>query len=83
MIRRKAVDIRKVKTLILDEADEMLSMGFKEDLNKILEYNTTKRNTWLFSATMSSEISKIVNNYMRADSIRIEVNKKSRIPKKL
>mgnify|MGYP006078281431 CR=1 FL=1 len=77
LIRRKAVDIRNVKTLILDEADEMLSMGFKEDLNKILAYNTITRNTWLFSATMSSEIKMMVKDYMASDAIRIEVNKNS------
>ena len=75
IIERKAVDISNVKTLILDEADEMLSMGFKEDLNKILSYNTSERNTWLFSATMPEEIKKIVKTYMSADAIRVEVNK--------
>jgi len=75
LIERKAVDISRVKTLILDEADEMLSMGFKEDLNKILKYNTSKRNTWLFSATMPEEIEQIVDTYMSTDAIRIEVNK--------
>jgi ATP-dependent RNA helicase DeaD len=77
LIERRAVDISKVKTLILDEADEMLSMGFKEDLNRILKYNTYKRNTWLFSATMPQEIKRIVKTYMSADVIRIEVNKNS------
>ena len=75
LIERKAVDIDKVRTLVLDEADEMLSMGFKEDLNKILGYNTHKRNTWLFSATMPEEIKRIVKTYMSADATRIEVNK--------
>lgn len=75
LVERGAVDISKVKTLILDEADEMLSMGFKEDLNKILKYNTSKRNTWLFSATMPDEIKRIVKTYMAPDAARIEVNK--------
>lgn len=75
LVERGAVDISNVKTLILDEADEMLSMGFKEDLNKILKYNTTKRNTWLFSATMPEEIKRIIKTYMAADAIKIEVNK--------
>ena len=77
LIERRAVDISKVKTLILDEADEMLSMGFKEDLNKILTYNKSKRNTWLFSATMPEEIKQIIKTYMSADVIKIEVNKNS------
>ena len=75
LVERGAVDISNVKTLILDEADEMLSMGFKEDLNKILKYNTSKRHTWLFSATMPEEIKRIIKTYMSADAIRIEVNK--------
>ncbi len=83
VIQRKGVDISNVKTLILDEADEMLSMGFKEDLNKILKFNTTKRNTWLFSATMPEEIIRIVNTYMSDKAIRIEVNKNSLVNKNI
>ena len=75
LVERGAVDISNVKILVLDEADEMLSMGFKEDLNKILKYNTKKRNTWLFSATMPEEIKSIVKTYMSPDAVRIEVNK--------
>jgi len=50
-------------------------MGFKEDLNKILKFNTSKRNTWLFSATMPEEIKRIVKDYMSPNAIKIEVNK--------
>mgnify|MGYP003113383796 FL=1 len=75
LVERGSVDITNVKTLILDEADEMLSMGFKEDLSKILKYNKSKRNTWLFSATMPEEIKRIIKTYMSADTIKIEVNK--------
>ena len=75
LVERGAVDISNVKILVLDEADEMLSMGFKEDLNKILKFNTSKRQTWLFSATMPDEIKSIVKNYMAPDAVRIEVNK--------
>jgi ATP-dependent RNA helicase DeaD len=77
LIERNAVDISNVKILVLDEADEMLSMGFKEDLNKILKYNTKRRNTWLFSATMPEEIKSIIKNYMSPDAARIAVNKDS------
>ncbi|MEP5254182.1 MAG: DEAD/DEAH box helicase [Winogradskyella arenosi] len=75
LVERGAVDISKVKTLILDEADEMLSMGFKEDLNKILKFNTSRRNTWLFSATMPEEIKRMVNTYMSPNAVKVEVNK--------
>ncbi|MBE9467104.1 MAG: DEAD/DEAH box helicase [Bacteroidetes bacterium] len=83
LIERKAIDIKNVKTLILDEADEMLSMGFKEDLNKILKHNTSKRNTWLFSATMPQEIKLMVKNYMSDNAIRIEVNKNAVVNKNI
>jgi ATP-dependent RNA helicase DeaD len=75
LVAREAVDITNVQTLILDEADEMLSMGFKEELSKILAYNTSKRNTWLFSATMPDEIKQLINTFMSTDVIKIEVNK--------
>lgn len=77
LIEREAVDISKVHTLVLDEADEMLSMGFKVDLNRILKQSRAKRNVWLFSATMPEEIKRIVQTYMSPDAIRIEVNRNS------
>ena len=77
LIERGDIDIKNIKTLVLDEADEMLSMGFKEDLNKILKYTTGKRYTWLFSATMPEEIQRIIKTYMSPKAIRIEVNKDS------
>jgi len=83
LIERRALDISQVRTLILDEADEMLSMGFKEDLNDILKYNTHKRNTWLFSATMPQEIKLIIKNYMSPDAVKVEVNKNSVVNKNI
>lgn len=64
LIKRKAVNLNQVNYVILDEADEMLNMGFKEDIDKILSYTPDHRKTWLFSATMPAEIRKIVNKYM-------------------
>ena len=75
LVERGAVDITHVNTLILDEADEMLSMGFKEDLSKILKYNTEKRHTWLFSATMPEAIQYMVKTYMSQDAIKIEIDR--------
>ena len=77
LVERGAVDISQVKILILDEADEMLSMGFKEDLSKILMYNTESRKTWLFSATMPNEIQRMVKRYMSHDAISIEIDRNS------
>jgi ATP-dependent RNA helicase DeaD len=79
LIERNDIDIKNIKTLVLDEADEMLSMGFKEDLNKILSFTSGKRNTWLFSATMPEEIKQIIKTYMSETAIRVEVNKDSSV----
>ncbi len=75
LIERGEVDLKNINTLVLDEADEMLSMGFKQDLNRILRYTGGKRNTWLFSATFPEEIQRIVKTYMSPTAIRVEVNK--------
>jgi len=75
LIDRKEIDLKHVSTLVLDEADEMLSMGFKQDLDRILKYTSGTRNTWLFSATMPEEIKRIVKTYMAHDAIKVEVNK--------
>ena len=79
LIERDNIDIKNIKTLVLDEADEMLSMGFKQDLNKILKYTSGKRFTWLFSATMPDEIQRIVNTYMSPKAAKVEVNKNSMV----
>ncbi len=63
LICRGKVDLSKVKYVVLDEADEMLNMGFKEDLDAILSQTPQSRHTWLFSATMPKEVEEIANNY--------------------
>lgn len=75
LIERDVINLRNIKTLVLDEADEMLNMGFKKDLNKILQYTKGKKNTWLFSATMPDEIQQIIRNYMAKDRVEIKVNR--------
>lgn len=64
LISRDAVDLDKVRRFVLDEADEMLNMGFKDDLDTILEAAENKQSVWLFSATMSDEVRGISRNYM-------------------
>ncbi|MEN8192040.1 MAG: DEAD/DEAH box helicase [Bacteroidota bacterium] len=76
LINRRVVDIRNVDTVVLDEADEMLNMGFKEDLENILSETPDNKKTLLFSATMPKEVKKIANNYMH-DSIEITIGKKN------
>lgn len=64
LIERKAINLEEIHYVVLDEADEMLNMGFQDDIEFILQ-NTPKRNaTWLFSATMPSEIKKVSKKYM-------------------
>lgn len=75
LIERGDINIGQIHTLILDEADEMLNMGFKQDLNKILRYSKGKKHTWLFSATMPEEIQKIIKTYLSDQAVRVEVNK--------
>jgi len=64
MIERGVIKLSTVQTVILDEADEMLNMGFKEDLDIILRETPASKNTGLFSATMPKEVERIARNYM-------------------
>ncbi len=64
VIHRRKVDFSKIKTVVLDEADEMLNMGFKEELNAILAETPKEKRTLLFSATMPREVASIAKNYM-------------------
>ncbi|WP_185876695.1 DEAD/DEAH box helicase [Blattabacterium cuenoti] len=64
LIKRKKLNLEKIKYLILDEADEMLNMGFKEELDYIIKILPKKRQSLLFSATMSKYISVIAHNYL-------------------
>ena len=71
LVNRKALDLSQVKTVVLDEADEMLSMGFKKELDKILEFLQDTQSKWLFSATMPNGIQKIVQEHMSHNAHRI------------
>lgn len=64
LIERKAIDLSKLRIIVLDEADEMLNMGFKEELDRILSFTPEEKLTWLFSATMPEEIKRMVHRYM-------------------
>lgn len=73
-IRRKTIKLASVKQVVIDEADEMLDMGFIEDVENILDDISTERQTMLFSATMSKEIMALTEKYMR-DPIAITTSK--------
>lgn len=64
MIRRKKVDLSQVEWVVLDEADEMLDMGFQEEVDTILEQTPDEKHTLLFSATMPEEVERILAKYM-------------------
>lgn len=64
MISRRLVDISKIEYAVLDEADEMLNMGFYEDITAILSNTPADKCTWLFSATMPKEVSVIAKKFM-------------------
>jgi len=82
LIKRKAVKLDQLEYLILDEADEMLNMGFKEELDEILAYTPEEKLTWLFSATMPGFIKKIVAKYME-DPIEIKIDSKNEVNKNI
>lgn len=71
-IERKTIDLSKLKTVILDEADQMLLMGFKNEIDKIMKVTSKKHQTLCFSATMSSDVKKLAYRYM-ADPIVINI----------
>ncbi len=81
LMERKAIDISKVKTIIMDEADEMLSMGFKKDLTTILSKTKGRRNVWLFSATIPTSLNEIINSYVDKNAVRISIDKNEAVNK--
>ncbi len=66
MISRNMVNISKIEYSVLDEADEMLNMGFYEDITDILSHTPQDKSTWLFSATMPKEVANIAKKFMHA-----------------
>ncbi len=76
LIERRKLDISEIDFLVLDEADEMLTMGFKEELDAILSQAPTEKQGLLFSATMPREIDAIADNYMR-NPAKIEVGSRN------
>lgn len=76
IIGRKAIDFSQVNYVVLDEADEMLNMGFQEDINNILSETPDTKKTWLFSATMPAEVRRIAKNYM-TDPVEMTVGTKN------
>jgi len=76
LIERKAIDLQKVKYVVLDEADEMLNMGFRDDIDFVLKNTINRESIWLFSATMPPEVRAISKNFMTTPK-EITVGKKN------
>ena len=76
LINRRAVNLQTVETVVLDEADEMLNMGFKEDIDAILDATPDTKSVWLFSATMPKEVAEIAKNYM-TDPLEVSIGHKN------
>lgn len=73
-LRRKTLSLNKLRTLVLDEADIMLDMGFKEEVDEILEYAPENRQIWLFSATVKPGISDIMRKHMK-EAVSVKCSK--------
>ncbi len=72
LIERKAINLEQIQYVVLDEADEMLNMGFQDDIEFILKNTPKRESTWLFSATMPSEIRRVSKRYMK-DPVEVTV----------
>lgn len=77
LLKVNALDLSSVHIAVLDEADEMLSLGFKNDLETILGHLPVKRRTWLFSATMPKALRQIIKGYMSPDAHTVRVDRKN------
>jgi len=75
-VRRRTVNLSAIQVVVLDEADEMLDMGFQQDIDAILQKTPTSKKTWLFSATMPERVGRIAKNYM-ADPFTVTVGSKN------
>lgn len=64
LLERRALSLDNLRYVVLDEADEMLNMGFQEDIDRIFEFASAEKKTWLFSATMPNQVARIASNYM-------------------
>ncbi len=74
LLERKALSLRDLKFVVLDEADEMMNMGFKTDIDAILNECNTDVTKLLFTATLPADVTKIINDYLSPDAVTIRIN---------
>jgi len=79
LIGRRAVDLSRITVTVLDEADEMLNMGFQEDIDRILAAMPARKNIWLFSATMPAGVARIARSYL-SDPAKVSVGSRNQSP---
>jgi ATP-dependent RNA helicase DeaD len=83
LLERKALDISKVKTIVLDEADEMLSMGFKEAIDEVIAQIHPENIKWLFTATVPDSLKRLMEKYMAPDVHKVSVSKQEVVNNKI
>jgi ATP-dependent RNA helicase DeaD len=76
LLSRKVINLKEIRFVVLDEADEMLNMGFKDDIDHILSHTASDKRVWLFSATMPREVRSIAQTYMN-NPIELTVGEKN------
>ena len=76
LLKLKAIRLQSVRHLVLDEADEMLSMGFKSELEEIFQQTSARQSTWLFSATFQQRIKSLVEAHLSAKAHMLKIDKK-------
>ena len=74
LLGRKAINLDNIQTVVLDEADEMFSMGFKESIVSILNQTPEEKSTWLFSATLPPGINEMIELYMHTDAHKVSID---------
>lgn len=79
LLDKNVITLEQVKTVILDEADEMLKLGFQKDVEKILKQTHLNSFTWLFSATIPNSLELIIQNYLSLDAKRFHVSTKNEV----
>lgn len=79
LLERKALSLEHINTIVLDEADEMLRMGFKQDIDKILKNVKSQRNIWLFSATLPNGIQQLIKRFLKPNAPRVQVKNISEV----
>ncbi|MEL7148557.1 MAG: DEAD/DEAH box helicase [Bacteroidota bacterium] len=83
LMQMNVVNLSKVRTVVLDEADEMLSIGFKKELDQILKMLNDHKNVWLFSATIPEGIRKIIKKYLSPDAYHLSLKGKGVVNDKI